>query len=99
MKIGTADVIPGHSYIFTDTTAQVIMAHIVATPGQGIGIIATTPGVVHDAQVPHTKVTAINPTATHHINCTADHPHTEVPHHTIPEIKVDPTHIHPTNPP
>ena len=47
----------------------------------------------------HTEITVINPTTTHHINHTTDHPHTEVPHHTTPQIEVDPTHIHPTNPP
>ena len=72
------------------------MTHIEATPGHDTGIIATTPEVIH---VPHAEIIAINPAMTHHIDPTTDHPHTEVPQPTAPEIKVDPTHIHPTNPP
>ena len=53
MKTGTGKVIPGHNYIFTDIAAQVIMTDIGATLGYTTGIIATTPGVAHDAQIPH----------------------------------------------
>ena len=73
------------------------MTHIEATPGHDTGIIATTPEVAHDANIPHTKITAIVPTMTHHIDPTADHPHVEVPYPTTPEIEVDPTDLHPTN--
>ena len=75
MKAGTGEVVPGHNDIFTDIAAQVIMTHIEATPGHDTGIIATSPGVAHNAQVPHTWVTAIYPATTHHIDPTADHPH------------------------
>ena len=98
MKTGTGKVIPGHNHIFTDITAQVHMTHIEAAPGHNTGIIATTPEVAHNAHTPHTGITAINPAMTHHINPTADHPHTEVPQPTTHEIKVDPIHVHPTNP-
>ena len=98
MKTGTCKVIPGHNHIFTDIAAQVIMTHIEATPGHNTGTTATTQEVAPDAHIPHTEITAINPTMTHHINPTADHPHTEVPWPTTPEIKVDPTHVHPTFP-
>ena len=98
MKTGTEEVIPGHNHIFTGTTVQVVMTQIEAIPGHDIGIIATTPGIAHDPEVPHTGVIVINPTATHHINLTADHLHTEVPHHTTLEIKVNHIHIHPTKP-
>ena len=84
---------------FTDIAAQVFMIHIKATPGHDTVITATTPEVAHDAHAPHTEITAIDPATTHHINSTADHPHTEVPQPTTPEIKVDPAHIHSTNPP
>ena len=47
-------IIPGHSHISTDTTAQVIMIHIEAIPDHVIWIITTTTGVNHDAQTPHT---------------------------------------------
>ena len=65
MKTGTGEVIPGHNHIFTDITAQVIMIHIEAIPGHNIGIVATIPGVAHDAQVPHTGGIAIDPAMTH----------------------------------
>ena len=92
-------VIPGHNHIFTDIAAQVIMTRIETAPGHNTGIHATTPEVAHDAHAPHIKITAINPTVTHHIDPSADHPHTEVPQPTTPEIEVDATHIHPTIPP
>ena len=98
MKTGTEEVIPHQNHIFPDTTAQVVMTHIEAIQGHNIEIIATTPGVAHDAQVPHTWVIAINPATTHHINPTTDHPCTKVPHHTTPEFKVNHIHIHPTKP-
>ena len=75
------------------------MTQMEAAPGHDTGIIATTPGLAHNTQVPHTGVIAFNPVATHHINPTTDHPHTEVPHPTTLEIKVDLTHVHPTNHP
>ena len=84
MRTGTGEVIPGKNHISTDTIAQVMMIHIEAIPGYDIGIIATTPGVAHDAQVSDTGVIAINPTMKHHINPTAYHPHTEAHHHTTP---------------
>ena len=74
------------------------MFHIEAVTGNNIGIITSTQGLAQDAQVPHTGVIAINPTMTHHINPTADHPQTEAHHHTTPETKVTHIHIHPTNP-
>ena len=43
MKTGTGEVIAGHSHIFTDIAAQVIMTHIEAAAGHDTGIIATTP--------------------------------------------------------
>ena len=98
MKTGTGKVIPGHSHIFTDITAQVIMTCIEAASGHDTGIVTITPEVAHNAQIPHTGVTAIDPTMTHHTDPTADHPHTKVPHPTTPEIKVDHIHVHPTNP-
>ena len=97
MKTGIGEVIPGHSHISTDTAAQVVMIHIDAIPDHNIGIIATTTGIVHDAQLPHTGVIAIDHTMTHHIDHTADHPDTEA-HHTSPEIETAHVHIHPTNP-
>ena len=72
------------------------MTHIEATPGLNTGIIATTPGVTHNAQVPQTGVIAIDPAMTHHIIPTANHQHTVVPHHTTPEIEVNHIHVHPT---
>ena len=98
MKTGTCEVIPVYSHIFTDTTAQVIMTHIEAILGHDIEIIATTPEVAHDAQVPHTGVIAINPTMTHHIDITTDHQCREVPHHNTPETDITHVHAHPTNP-
>ena len=97
VKIGTGKVIPGHNHIFTDIAAQVIITHIEATSGHDTGIIATTPEVVHDTHIPHTEITAINPAMTHHTDPTADHPHTEVPHHTTPENDVDTPHVYPAN--
>ena len=67
MKTGTGKVIPGHSLIFTDIAAQVIMTHTEATPGYDIGIIAATPGVTHAS---HVEIAAINPAVTHHIDPT-----------------------------
>ena len=99
VKTRTGKVIPGHNHIFTDIAAQVVMTHIEATPGHNTGIIATTPEVAHNAHIPHTETTAIDPAVTHHTDPTTDHPHTEVPHPTTPEIEVDPPHVHPTNPP
>ena len=98
MRTGTGKVIPGYNHIFTDTTDQVIMIHIEAIPGHNIGIIVTTPGVAHNAQVPQTEIIAINPAITHHIDPTTDHLHTEAHHHTTPETKVTHIHVHPTNP-
>ena len=99
MKTGTDEVIPGHNHISTDITAQVIMTHIQTTPDHDTGIIATILEVVHNAHIPHTEITAIDPTAAHHINLTADHPCTEVPHPTTLEITIYCSHVHPTNPP
>ena len=98
MRTGTGKVIPGHSHISTDTTAQVAMIHIEAIPDHDIGIITTTPKVAPNTQVPHTGVMAINPTMTHHTDPTTDHPCTEAHHHTTPETKAAHVHIHPTNP-
>ena len=36
---------------------------------------------------------------THNTDPTTDHPHTEVPQPITHEIKVDPVHVHPKNPP
>ena len=51
------------------------MIHVEVAPGHNTGILATTPEVAHNAHIPHTEITAINPTMTHHIDPTADHPH------------------------
>ena len=98
MKTGTGKVIPGHNIIFTDITAQVIMSHTEVTPGHDIRIISAIPGVAHNAHTPHTEITAIDPTTTHHIDPPTDHPHIEVPQLTTPETIVDHIHVHPTNP-
>ena len=98
MKTGTGKVVPGHNLFFTEIAAQVIRTHTEATPGHDIGIITATPGVAHDSHAPYTEITAIDPTATHHTDPTADHPHIEVLKLTTPEIIVDHIHIHPTNP-
>ena len=92
MRTGTGEVIPGHSHISTDTTAQVVMICIEVVPGHNIGIITTTPEAVHNAPVLCTGVTAIYPTMIHHTNHTTDHPHIEAHPPTTPEI--DGTHIH-----
>ena len=97
MRTVSGKVVPSHSHITTDIAAQVITIHIEATPDHDIGIITTTTGVAHNTQIPHTGVIAINPIMTHHIDHTADHPHTEA-HHTTPGNKVTCIHIHPTNP-
>ena len=73
------------------------MIHIEAAPDYNIGIITATTGVAHDVQIPYTVVIAIDPTMTHHIDHTADHPCTEA-HHTTPGTKATCIHIHPTNP-
>ena len=98
MKTGTGEVIPGHSHNSTDTAAQIVMIHIEAIPDHNIGIIATTKEVAQDTQVPHTGVIAIDPTVTHHIDLTADHPHTEAHHHNTPETEAIHIHAHPTDP-
>ena len=98
VKTGTDKMIPGDNLIFTDIAAQVIMTHTEATPGHDIGIIAATPGVAHNAQAPHTEITAINPATTHHTDPITHHPHIEVLQLTTPEIVVDHIHVHPTNP-
>ena len=54
MRTETGEVVLGHSHISTDTAAEVIMIHIEAIPDHNIGIIATTTGVAHDTQIPHT---------------------------------------------
>ena len=84
---------------FTDIAAQVIITHTEAAPGHNTGIITTTQELVHNAHTPHTEITVINATATHHTTPTASHPHTEVSQPTTSEIEVDPIHIHPSNPP
>ena len=89
VKTGIGEVIPSHNLIFTDIAAQVGMTHTEAAPGHDIGIIAAIPAVTHDAHAPHTEITDIDPTATHHTDLTADHPHIEVPQLTTPEIGVD----------
>ena len=68
------------------------------TPGHDIRIISAIPGVAHNAHTPHTEITAIDPTTTHHIDPPTDHPHIEVPQLTTPETIVDHIHVHPTNP-
>ena len=97
MRTRTGKVIPGHSHVSTDNAAQVFMILLEAIPDHDIGIISTTTGVAHNTQIPHTGVIAINPTMTHHIDHTADHPCTQA-HHTTPEIEAAHVHIHPTNP-
>ena len=74
------------------------MIHTKAAPSHDIEIITATPGVAHDAHAPHIKITAIDPTMTHHTNLITDHPHIEVLQLTTPDIVVDHIHIHPTNP-
>ena len=93
MRTGTGKAIPSHNHISTDTTTQVVMIHTEVIQGHDIGIIATTTGVVHDAQIPDTGVIAINPTTTHHINPATDRQCTEAHHH----IEITHVHIHPTN--
>ena len=73
------------------------MIYIVAIQDHNKGIITSTTGVTHDAQIPYTGVIAIDPAITHHIDHTAAHPHTEA-HHTTPEIEATHIHIHTTNP-
>ena len=97
MRTGRDKVIPGHSHISTDTAAQVIMIHIEAIPDHDIGIIATTPEVAHNVQIPHTGVIAINPAVTHYADHTAGHPCTGAHHHTTPETEAAHVHVHPTN--
>ena len=98
MKTGTGGKgIPDHTLIFTDIAAQVVMTLTEATPGHNIGIIAATPGVVHDAHVPYIDITVINPAATHHTDLIKDYPHIEVPQLTTPEIIVNHIPVHPTN--
>ena len=96
-KTGTVKVVPDHNLIFTDIAAQVIITHTEAAPGHDTGIITATPGVTHDAHTPHIESTVINPTATHHTDLIADHPHIEVPQFTIPEVIVGHAHICPAN--
>ena len=96
--VKTGTVIPGHNLTFTDMTAQVIITHTEATPSHDIGIIAAIPEVAHDAHIPHTEITAIDPATTHITDPTADHPHIDIPQLTTPEIEVDHVHFHPTNP-
>ena len=79
MKTGTGKVIRCQNLIFTDITAQIIMTHTEAAPEPNIGIITATPGVAHDAHIPHIEITVINPTMTHRTDLIADHPHIEVP--------------------
>ena len=76
MRTGPGDIVPGHSHISTDTAVPVVMICIKAITDYDIGIIATTTGIAHDAQIPHRGVTAIDPTVTHHIDHTAGHVHT-----------------------
>ena len=71
----------------------------IAVPGHDIGIIATIPGVGHDAQGPHTGVIAIYPAVAHHIVPTADQPCTVSRHDTSPETEDAHASTHPTNPP
>ena len=96
LRTGAGEVIPGHGHISTDTTAQVIMVCIETAPDHDIEMITTTPEAVHIAPVPHTEVTAIDSTTTHHIDHTTDHPHTKAHPLTTPEIEVDHICIHPT---
>ena len=56
------------------------------------------PGVAHNAYIPYIEITVIDPTTAHYTDLTADHPHTEVPQLTTPQIIVDHIHIHLTNP-
>ena len=79
VKTGTGEVIPGQNLIFTDIAAQAIMNHTETTPGHDIGIITATPGVVHDAHIPHIEITVIDPATTHHTIVMAHHPQIEVP--------------------
>ena len=97
MRTETGKVIPGHSHISTDTAAQVVMIHIEVAPDNDIGITATTTGVAHDAQIPHTGVIVIDLTMTHHIDHTTDHQYTEA-HYTTSETEVTHIHTHHTNP-
>ena len=97
MRTGTGKAIPSHSHISTDITVQVITVHIEAAPDHDIGIITTTTGVAHNTQIPHTGVIAIDPTMTHHMDHTIDHPCTEG-YHTTPGTKVNCVHVCPTNP-
>ena len=98
-KTGTGEVIPDHSLIFPGIAAKVVMTHTEAAPGHDTGIIAATPGVAHNTHAPHIEITVTNATMTYHIDPTTDHPHTEVPQPTTPEIEVDPAHIPSANPP
>ena len=71
------------------------MTHIEAAPGHDTGMITTTPEVAHfHIQRLQSLIPLQHTTSTP----TTDHPCTEVPHPTTPEVKVDPTHIHPTKP-
>ena len=74
------------------------MTHTESTPGHDIGIIAASPSVAHNTHTPHTEITAMDPTVTHHTNLTTDHLHIDVLQLTTPEIIVDHVHVHPTNP-
>ena len=74
-----------------------MLIHTEVTQDHNIRIIATTTGAANIAHAPPIEVTAINLTATHHINHITDHPHIEVLQLTTPEIAEGHTHDHPTN--
>ena len=97
MKTGTGEVDPDHNLIFTDIADGVITIYTEATQGHNTRINAATNGAAHNAHAPPIEATAINLTATHHINHTTVHPHIEVLQLTTPEITLDHAHDHLTN--
>ena len=92
VKTGMGKVNPDHNLIFTDIAAQVITIHTEVAQGHNTRIDAATTGAAH---APPIEVTAIDLTATHHIDHITDHPH--IVQLTTQDIAVHHAHNHPTN--
>ena len=92
MTIETNKVDPDHILTIESITVCVLVIPIEATLDHNTGIDATTTGAAHNNLTQPIGVTAIDLSATHHINHITDHPHIDDFQVIDPKIAVD--HIH-----
>ena len=88
---------PDHSLGTAGIAAPAVMTCTEATPEHNNRMGTATIGAAQDNPIQHTKDTVTDPTVTHHIGHTINHPHTAAHWVTTIRTTVDHIHTHPTD--